>query len=184
MLNNFFYFLAYTSLRDSVLARRAESRNGNGIGKGKGKSRALSAPEELAIGSVAGMISKFVTAPLSNVTVRQQTAAVAARSEVKEGKENGTGTGVGVEADGKGPAGENADEEEVEKYGRVPGLMETARSIVAEKGMTGLWSGFKLSCILVRCLLPTRIVMFRYASLILFRAGVLSLFLNNIPTHQ
>jgi adenine nucleotide transporter 17 len=72
---------------------------------------------------LAGMASRFFTTPLSNVTVRHQTSSVAKLKE-DEGK-------------GKGKSTEESDSDEDGEYSDEPGIYETLRQIVAEKGIAG-----------------------------------------------
>ena len=98
----------------------------------------FTAPEELAIGMVAGVISRAFVTPLSNVTVRKQTSA----TSVSKDKESAA-------------VGEDNDDDEGD-FGNGPSSMAIAREIVDEKGWTGLWSGFKSACILVIPIAPER----------------------------
>lgn len=59
--------------------------------------------------------------PLSNITVRMQTAKVEGAEEKKE-------------------AGDSSDDED-STYGTAPTTLDIARDIYAEKGWTGFWSG-------------------------------------------
>lgn len=83
----------------------------------------LGIAEELLIGSLAGMFCKFITSPLSNIVTRQQTAAVVAKS---------------VPVDEKGKP--------VTKV--KTSAIDIAKDIYVEKGITGLWTGYKATMIL------------------------------------
>lgn len=72
LLSNFLYFYAYQALH-TVLSNR--KRQAAGESKSATPKKALFSPfEELAIGTLAGILSRAVTTPISVVTVRKQTA--------------------------------------------------------------------------------------------------------------
>ena len=73
------------------------------------------------MGCLAGVVAKGVVSPLSNITVRMQTAKVEGAEEKKE-------------------AGDSSDDED-STYGTAPTTLDIARDIYAEKGWTGFWSG-------------------------------------------
>ena len=91
---------------------------------------------------LAGVVAKGFVSPLSNVTVRQQTAT-AKKRDVDGGKEGEEGR---VEM--KGDA-DSSDSDDDAGYDHAPTIIDVGRDIVDEKGWTGLWSGFKSSIILV-----------------------------------
>lgn len=103
---------------------------------GKAKSQngiAISAAEDLAIGALAGIVSRFFTTPLSNVTVRMQTSANPKQRSKDQKKElNGSDS----ESDDEG------------RYSESAGIGHVLRQIVAEKGWLGLWSGFETAALL------------------------------------
>ena len=83
------------------------------------KAPALSAFEEILLGAFAGVISKGVTMPLSTMVVRMQTSSQ-------------------DDEDEKGPT-------VVQNRSSV---LDIAREIYEEKGISGFWSGFKSTCVL------------------------------------
>lgn len=84
----------------------------------------LNAAEDLIAGMLAGMASRFFTTPLSNVTVRHQTSSVAKQKE--------------SDAKGKGKeVADDSDSDEDGEYSDEPGIVETLRQIVNEKGIAG-----------------------------------------------
>ena len=127
IINNFLFFYAFTFLRTRVVARQALQSNAKG-------PVVLSAIQEVAIGCAAGLFSKFIVTPLSNITVRAQTEK---RRSVAKGKK----AAKKIDSD--------SDDSDDEFSGEV-GLMEIARTIHAERGITGFWSGFQSSILLVR----------------------------------
>lgn len=70
LVSAFFYFYAYEILRKGRMKQAARST------KSGRPPATLPVAEELLIGSLAGMFCKLITAPLSNIVTRQQTAAV------------------------------------------------------------------------------------------------------------
>ncbi|CAH7685009.1 mitochondrial carrier domain-containing protein [Phakopsora pachyrhizi] len=91
-INSFIYFYVYSSIKKLVTNYHHQSRNrssvsGDMVFRMKGESPKVYKRkqhminglevtiEELVIGSFAGMVSKFVTCPLSNITIRLQTTA-------------------------------------------------------------------------------------------------------------
>lgn len=118
MISAFFYFYAYDILRNGRLRQVARSTK-----SGKPPST-LGIAEELLIGSLAGMFCKFITSPLSNIVTRQQTAAVLAKSLPLDGNEKFSAAKVKTSA------------------------VDIAKDIYAEKGITGLWTGYKATMLL------------------------------------
>lgn len=130
-LSNFIYFYTYSFLIARLTTRKL--RRAPPAAKG---APVLSALEELAIGCLAGVLSKAVVTPLSNVTVRQQTSTAAKVKSDAEGEKE------------RGDVDDSDDEDGT--YGTAPSMSEIIHDILQEKGWTGLWSGFKSAIILVR----------------------------------
>ncbi|CAH7688989.1 hypothetical protein PPACK8108_LOCUS24040 [Phakopsora pachyrhizi] len=91
-INSFIYFYVYSSIKKLVTNYHHQSRNRSSVSfdmvfRMKGESPKVYKRkqdminglevtiEELVIGLFAGMVSKFVTCPLSNITIRLQTTA-------------------------------------------------------------------------------------------------------------
>lgn len=104
--------------------------------KGKTPAVIITAAEDLAIGALAGIVSRFFTTPLSNVTVRMQTAATPKAKPAAEEK-----------TDAAKPSSDSESDDE-DGYAESPGIVEVLRQIVAEKGYAGLWSGFETASML------------------------------------
>ena len=68
MLSTFCYHFAYNTIREARMASYARASGGK-------RPRVLGMVEELTIGAGAGVISRFVTSPASNVVTRSQTQA-------------------------------------------------------------------------------------------------------------
>lgn len=68
MLSTFCYHFAYNTIREARLAAHARAAGGK-------RPRVLGMVEELTIGAGAGIVSRFVTSPASNVVTRSQTQA-------------------------------------------------------------------------------------------------------------
>ncbi|KDQ56452.1 hypothetical protein JAAARDRAFT_158528 [Jaapia argillacea MUCL 33604] len=127
ILSNFFYFYAYTSLRHILTHRKSLRLSPPSSTQSKSNSRTLllSVPEELAIGFVAGVLSRAISTPLSVVTARMQ-----------------------AEADGD-------DDEEVgllgaeeEERRKDKGVMGVVKRIYGERGLLGFWRGFETTILL------------------------------------
>jgi hypothetical protein len=71
MSSTFFYHFAYQYLREKRL-RRAVSKG----------EKTLGIIEELLVGAVAGVFSRFFTTPLSNLVTRKQTAGQGSNGKV------------------------------------------------------------------------------------------------------
>lgn len=80
----------------------------------------INTPLELALGAIAGALAQIFTIPVSVVTTRQQTYGAHTHESL-----DGTPSKKRV------------------------GLLETARDVIREDGVTGLWTGLKASLILV-----------------------------------
>lgn len=112
-------------------------------GKGKSGSMVITAAEDLAIGALAGVVSRFFTTPLSNVTVRMQTSANP-KPKPKEGLE---AVQKRKEASGVQPSSDSESDDEG-GYAEPAGIVDVLRQIIAEKGWLGLWSGFETAAML------------------------------------
>ncbi|BFZ53512.1 hypothetical protein PYCC9005_000537 [Savitreella phatthalungensis] len=76
MLSTFCYHYAYQNIREARLAVHARANGGN-------RPRVLGIVEELTIGAGAGVISRFVTSPASNIVTRAQTQSGSTRDIIK-----------------------------------------------------------------------------------------------------
>ncbi|ETW74755.1 mitochondrial carrier protein [Heterobasidion irregulare TC 32-1] len=121
VLSNFLYFYMYSFLR-SLLIRRSSNRSSS-------KTPILSVPRELSIGFIAGVASRFISSPLSIITVRLQTEREGSDDELREA-EDGEGEKINN--------GTTADK----------GLYGTAKSIYAEETLAGFWKGFESTILL------------------------------------
>ncbi|RUS21413.1 mitochondrial carrier domain-containing protein [Endogone sp. FLAS-F59071] len=103
VLSNFIYFYCYSALRDVQEYRKLRA----------GKDPRLGIVQELFLGAEAGLISRFFTTPVGNVTTRQQAG-------LSSGRKGADVTMLGI-----------------------------LRNIWNEKGITGFWTGYRASAILV-----------------------------------
>lgn len=94
----------------------------------------ISAGKELLIGSLAGILSRGVTTPLSTITVRKQTAAK---------KKTKPGEGKASER-----TNDDDDDEEDEDYA-TDSSIDIAKDIYQEHGLAGFWRGYGSACALV-----------------------------------
>ena len=118
--NSFLFFYFRSFFIEQVLARKRTSG---------ARKPVLSPAEDLAVGALAGIASRLFTTPLSNVTVRKQTAASACTAHKKS-------------------SGDDDSESDEETYGDTSSIADTLREIVREKGVAGLWSGFSTAALL------------------------------------
>jgi len=102
--DSFLFFLAYTYVRQ----RRIQSHG----------SKSLPALEEIGVGVIAGIFSKFWTTPIQNIVTRKQTAALIASRD---------------------PASTITPD---------LSLKDIALQIQDEKGLQGFWSGYSASLVL------------------------------------
>ncbi|SPO30831.1 related to ANT1 - Peroxisomal transporter of adenine nucleotides (ATP, AMP) - member of the mitochondrial carrier family (MCF) [Ustilago trichophora] len=135
-LSNFLFFYFRSFFMEAVVQRKqANLPPSSGKAKGQGQGGiAISAAEDLAIGALAGIVSRFFTTPLSNVTVRMQTSANPKQKSKEQQKKELNGSDS--ESDDEGGYSESA------------GIADVLRQIVAEKGWLGLWSGFETAALL------------------------------------
>ncbi|GAA95121.1 uncharacterized protein L969DRAFT_89327 [Mixia osmundae IAM 14324] len=140
-MSNFLFYLAHSFLRTRLLLRK-EAR----VGSSKTGVK-LSAPEEIAIGMVAGIVSRFFTNPISNITVRKQTSASAAQAQDNSTSgANVPGTEIAQSKSAK--EDDSSSDDEDGDYSPGPSAMTILREIYDDKGITGFWSGFKSACFL------------------------------------
>lgn len=100
----------------------------------------ISAGKELLIGSIAGILSRGVTTPLSTITVRKQTAAKQkSKSEPESGKQVGSSSKAVDDDD---------DDDEDEDYAPDSSI-DIAKDIYQEHGLAGFWRGYGSACALV-----------------------------------
>lgn len=102
----FLFFLAYNAARDRLLKQQG--------------GKQLSVATELGVGVVAGALSKVVTQPISNIVVRQQTAALTSARDPTS-------------------SSSSRDNQSVRNI---------ANQIRSEKGLAGFWSGYSAQLIL------------------------------------
>lgn len=132
-ISQFVFFYAYSLLHKGLLRHKSRTA---AVGD-KASPPILSALEGLLVGCLAGIVAKGMTAPLSNVTVRQQTSSTAkAKAEDADAEKQA------------GPGGEDSDDEDGD-YSSAPGIIEVVQDILKEQGWTGLWSGYKSAIVLV-----------------------------------
>lgn len=140
-LSNFLFFYFRSFFMEAVKERKKAklpSPPAGGQGKGKVPNIVITAAEDLAIGALAGIVSRFFTTPLSNVTVRMQTSANP-KEKSKEREEKSK--------EGGQPSSDSESDDEG-GYAESAGITDVLRQIVAEKGWLGLWSGFETAALL------------------------------------
>ena len=104
--------------RSSLLKRKTRQ-----LQQAKGgpvKTAILSVAEELALGFLAGVISRMVTTPLSVVTVRLQSEQYRDEEEAM---------------------GDDDEDHEITGRDKGTGITHVFKSIYSEQGLAGFWSG-------------------------------------------
>ncbi|KAL5521389.1 hypothetical protein ACEPAG_9315 [Sanghuangporus baumii] len=130
LISSFFYFYAYSFLRNKVFKRDRDSSYKTTKQSG---SATLVALEEITIGFLAGIASRAVSTPLSLITVRLQ-------SEQRQLLDS--------EAEGGDP------EKGGDEYGHPSrSIVSVVKRIYAEGGLRGFWRGFETTTLL--CLNPS-----------------------------
>ncbi|KAK7036495.1 hypothetical protein VNI00_011692 [Paramarasmius palmivorus] len=130
VISNFFYFYIYSFLRDTVYKhRRLASSNPK-----KKSISALSLPEELILGFLAGVASRAISTPLSIITLRLQTERDSSSTPPSS------------------PSSETSSKS-VLRADNASGIVAVVKKIYDEDGLTGFWKGFSTTALL--CLNPS-----------------------------
>lgn len=148
-LSNFLFFYFRTFFMEAVKERkkaRLPPTPAGANGKGKAPSIVITAAEDLAIGALAGIVSRFFTTPLSNVTVRMQTSANPKQKAKEQLEANNTRKAAGGPSTTQPSSDSESDDEG--HYAESAGIVDVLRQIVTEKGWPGLWSGFETAALL------------------------------------
>ncbi|KAK4055203.1 hypothetical protein OIV83_000483 [Microbotryomycetes sp. JL201] len=133
-ISNFLYFYVYSFLHSRLVTHKERKFGPTTTKDGKKLPPALTALEGLLVGMLAGIVAKGFVSPLSNITVRQQTASTA------KGKDEAETSSPPEDAD--------SSDDENGSYGSTPTIMEVAQDILSEKGPLGFWSGYSSSILL------------------------------------
>ncbi|KZT22520.1 mitochondrial carrier [Neolentinus lepideus HHB14362 ss-1] len=124
ILSNFFYFYAYSFMRNLLSRRKAPglipSSSPSSARNIPTKTLLLSVPEELAVGFLAGVMSRAISTPLSVITARLQT-----ENEERDDAESKS---------------ESPVEPRASTSSR---LAQVVKSIYNERGLVGFWRGFE-----------------------------------------
>ncbi|KAI9601567.1 hypothetical protein H4Q26_001393 [Puccinia striiformis f. sp. tritici PST-130] len=112
--------------------------------------------DEILMGSFTGIVSKFFTCPLNNITIRLQTCSSSKRTGIRRRSAGISGEctvvevqdGRLTESDSSSSSGEEDDEDRSRKESYFSHLSRTIRSIYEDRGYLGFWSGFGKNCIL------------------------------------
>ncbi|EPQ55335.1 mitochondrial carrier [Gloeophyllum trabeum ATCC 11539] len=122
ILSNFFYFYAYLFLRNLLSRRKAPgiilSSTASSSSALSKKIIILSVPEELAVGFLAGVLSRAISTPLGVITARLQT-----ESEDQEESEPKESIGQPNITSGR--------------------VVDVVKAIYSESGLAGFWRGFE-----------------------------------------
>lgn len=116
---NFAYFFWYAVVR-KIYDRQFPSN--------KSKSTAV----ELGLGAIAGALSQLIFMSISTISTKQQTQVAESHSAIEEEKKK---SGQSVQPEDYQAAPE-------------PSFWQTAEKIVKQDGLSGLWSGLKVSLVL------------------------------------
>ena len=166
LINSFIYFYIYTNLNKLNIRYKKQTQRTIGWFE--------SILEEILMGSLTGIVSKFFTCPLNNITIRLQTCSPSKLSRLQSSHHLRISSSQHDDhqhADGKtliekSPSSNNFhklpndsssseededDDEDFEGGGKLTYLsylMNTIKSIYDDRGYRGFWSGFGKNCIL------------------------------------
>lgn len=135
----FFFFRSFLIERAISYKARASSSSSASASASASSSKkpataSITSSQDLAIGFLAGVASRFFTTPLSNVTVRLQTSSVSPSSTSSSTRQSDA-----KERKGVGKEGSDSESEDEANYDDGPGIITTLRDIVEEKGAVGEW---------------------------------------------
>lgn len=125
-LSNFLFFFFR-----AAIVERLNQRNVSRLGidtKGKGPPP-LTPRQDLATGALAGVCSRALTTPLSNITVRKQTHSSSSSSSASKGGEKSS-TATTTTAD-------DSDSDDEQTYEDEPSIWDVVNEIVKDKGVVG-----------------------------------------------
>ncbi|KAK4057570.1 hypothetical protein OIO90_001215 [Microbotryomycetes sp. JL221] len=144
-ISNFLYFYTYSFLHSRLAHHKQRKLGPVKTKEGKTLPPALTALEGLVVGMLSGIVAKGFVSPLSNITVRQQTASTTRSKQTtdEQDKDKDKDRATTTTADEV----DSSDDEDGE-YGSTPSIVEVARDIINEKGVWGLWSGFSSTIVL------------------------------------
>ncbi|KAA1088483.1 hypothetical protein PGT21_008649 [Puccinia graminis f. sp. tritici] len=168
LINSFIYFYIYTNLNKLNIRYKKHSQRKIGPLE--------SALEEILLGSLTGIVSKFFTCPLNNITIRLQTCSPSKLSRLRSSHpsrifsshpdehQDPDGNNLPEKKDGKrsdrflsksdsSSSEEDQDDEDESNWeGKqstyISYLVNTVQSIYDDRGYRGFWSGFGKNCIL------------------------------------
>ncbi|KAH9466330.1 hypothetical protein KEM48_001500 [Puccinia striiformis f. sp. tritici PST-130] len=147
LINSFIYFYIYTVL--NKLKIRYKKHTSRDIGWVK------AIVDEILMGSFTGIVSKFFTCPLNNITIRLQTCSSSKRTGIRRRSAGisrectvAEHDGRLTESDSSSSSSEEEDEDRSQKESYFSHLSTTIRSIYEDRGYLGFWSGFGKNCIL------------------------------------
>jgi hypothetical protein len=166
LVNSFIYFYIYTNLNKLNIRYKKHTQR---------KIGALeSTLEEILLGSLTGIVSKFFTCPLNNITIRLQTCSPSKLSRLRSSHpsrifsshpdehQDPDGNNSTESKDAKpsdrllsndsSSSEEDEDDEDENCKGKkstyISYLVNTVQSIYDDRGYRGFWSGFGKNCIL------------------------------------
>ncbi|KAL5531989.1 hypothetical protein ACEPAF_5552 [Sanghuangporus sanghuang] len=130
LISSFFYFYAYSFLRNRIFKR--DRLSSNKVTK-RSESATIVALEEIVIGFLAGIASRAVSTPLSLVTVRLQSE----QQQQLDSESSGGDLEKGKDGDGR----------------QSRSIASVVKRIYVEGGLRGFWRGFETTTFL--CLNPS-----------------------------
>lgn len=130
-LSNFLFFYFRGFLMDLLHQRHDRLHPPTSNKEGKSPAFTLSASQDLAVGALAGIASRFFTTPLSNVTVRKQTSSSVTKKDDSEKPKKPLA----------GDDDDSSDDEDGE-YGDGPSILDVLKEIVNDKGFVGEFRTF------------------------------------------
>ncbi|CAO1625949.1 unnamed protein product [Sympodiomycopsis kandeliae] len=123
-LSNFLFFFFRAAIVERLHANAEQGKNGD--------RKPLTPGQDLTSGALAGICSRALTTPLSNITVRKQTHSSGS-------DKNKSGEKAGNDSD--------SDDDE-QTYEDEPSILDVVNEILKDKGIIGLWSGFETAILL------------------------------------
>ena len=154
-VQNFSYFYWYTLVRGAYfrfISSRRRNRNNNKVselGNAVEAAVEISTVMELVLGALAGALTQTVTLPISVITTRLQTTTTTSTSTSTSS--SNINEPEPPPKTSKDPHSDTSDKRRRSSPPAPPRqmtIMETARVIIDEEGLSGLWRGFKPALIL------------------------------------
>ncbi|OAX78605.1 hypothetical protein ACJ72_07084 [Emergomyces africanus] len=130
VVDSFLFFLTYSFLRQRRLRARGLKMRGS----------FLPVLDELAVGYLAELFTKLITTPISTVLTRKQLEGLSSSSSSSSSSSAEAAAGGGRRRRERGAGGR--------KKAQLSSTRDILSTIIAERGLRGLWAGYSASLIL------------------------------------